>query len=73
MQYTSVGISLDYTYAIIQFNNAQRIRAWFAAIETKIAIKEKPIIQQFGFSEGKSEVMNYTRCFAYVAFTGFNF
>ena len=56
MQYTSVGISLDYRYAIIHFNNAQGVRACFAAIETKIANKGKPIIQQFGFSEGKSEV-----------------
>ena len=33
MQYTSVEISLDYTYTIIHFNNAQRVRVWFRYVE----------------------------------------
>jgi len=34
----------------------------FVALSTKLVNKQKPIVQQQRFSEGKSEAMNYTRC-----------
>ena len=58
---------------IYKFSNyTQRVRVWFRCVRTKIANKEKPIVQQQGFSAfehrslwrrcGKSDAMNYIRC-----------
>jgi len=43
-------------------NVLQRSVYGWLRLATKVANRSEPIVQQRGFSEGKSEAKNYTRC-----------